>query len=162
MDIKQLILSNLSQSDFVVSSYLADLSPDELLERPVPGANHIAWQLGHLISSERHLVNQAVPDRMPPLPAGFAERHTKQTAGGDDPAAFLSKQEYLAVAGQVRAAALSLLEGLQPSDFDRPVTKVPPFAKTVGDTFLLVGNHWLMHAGQWAVVRRKRGRAPLF
>ena len=26
----------------------------------------------------------------------------------------------------------------------------------------LAGTHWLMHAGQWAVVRRQLGRPPLF
>jgi hypothetical protein len=32
----------------------------------------------------------------------------------------------------------------------------------VGDVFSMQGGHLLMHAGQWAVVRRKLGRKPLF
>jgi hypothetical protein len=32
----------------------------------------------------------------------------------------------------------------------------------VAGIFLMQGTHWTMHAGQWAVIRRKLGRAPLF
>ena len=28
--------------------------------------------------------------------------------------------------------------------------------------FSLFGSHWLMHCGQWAVVRRELGRKPIF
>ena len=62
MDVRAAITAALSQSDIVVNVYLEDLKPDELLVRPAPKANHIAWQLGHLIASERYLVI-AAPDR---------------------------------------------------------------------------------------------------
>ena len=126
------------------------------------GANHIAWQLGHLIGSERYLVEQAVPGKMPPLPEGFAARHNKEAAANDDPAAFLRKEEYLALARQFRAATLAVVGDLPDSAFDQPVSKVPPFIKTAGELFLFLGPHWIMHAGQWAVIRRTLGRAPLF
>jgi hypothetical protein len=32
----------------------------------------------------------------------------------------------------------------------------------VGALFSVEGSHWLMHAGQWAVIRRQLGRKPLF
>jgi hypothetical protein len=141
---------------------LADLTPAELLARPCPGGNHIAWQLGHLIAAERGLVEKALPGKMPPLPAGFAERHTKETAALDDPQAFLTKDEYLALARQVRAAVQQIIGDLPAGEFDKPVAKVPPFIKTVGELFLFLGPHWTMHAGQWAVIRRVLGRPPLF
>lgn len=162
MDIKQGIVSNLNGSDFLVNAYLADLTPQELLTRAVPNSNHIAWQLGHLISSEKFLVDKAVPGKMDNLPEGFAERHTKETSGVDDPGKFLSKEEYQRVAKQVRAGTLRIVQNLSPADFDRAVTGVPPFCKTVGETLLFIGGHWLMHAGQWTIIRRKLGRAPLF
>jgi uncharacterized damage-inducible protein DinB len=162
MDIKQAIRANLAASDFLVQGYLADLTDAELLARPCKGANHIAWQLGHLIAAERHLIEQAAPGKMPALPAGFAERHKKETAALDDAKAFLTKAEYLALAKQIRAAALDIVAGMSEADFDKPVTKVPPFIKTAGELFLFLGPHWTMHAGQWAVTRRSLGRAPLF
>jgi hypothetical protein len=45
-----------------------------MLTRPVPGANHPAWQLGHLIVAETNAVNLVKPGAMPELPAGFGDR----------------------------------------------------------------------------------------
>ena len=107
MNAKDSIRTSLNIADFMVQSYLADITPQELLTRPAPDANHIAWQLGHLISAECRLVEAAVPGAMPQLPAGFAERHTKDTAASDNRADFLSKDEYLNLAkdGSSRHAA---------------------------------------------------------
>jgi hypothetical protein len=162
LDIKQAIKANLASADFIVNGYLADLTPAEMLARPVPGANHIAWQVGHLIASERYLADKAAPGKAPALPEGFAERHKKDTAGNDRPEDFLSKDEYLKVWKDVRNGTLAVVDSLSAGDFDQPVTGVPPMLKTVGETLLFVATHWVMHAGQWAVTRRKLGRAPLF
>ena len=163
MDIKDAIRTTFEMSDLLVEAYLADLTPQELLTRPAPDANHVAWQLGHLIASERHLVEAGVPGSMPPLPAGFEERHGEDMARSDNPADFLSKEEYLKLAQDVRAATLQTLDKLSPADFDKPASgKVPPFVHKVGDCFLTVGGHWGMHTGQWVVLRRKLGRPRLF
>lgn len=162
MDIKQAIASSLAQADFVVQAYLADMKDGDLLVRPIPGSNHIAWQLGHLISSECFLVEKVAPGKFEPLPAGFSEAHQKDTAAIDDAGKFLTKEEYQRLAGQVRATTLRIVEEMTPGDFDQPVEKLPPIVKTAGDLFLFVSMHWLMHAGQWAVIRRKLGRPPLF
>jgi hypothetical protein len=163
MDFKDAIRASLGMSDFLVNRYLEDITPQEMLVRPAGDANHIAWQIGHLIQSERHLVEAAVPNSMPPLPAGFAERHTKDTAASDKPGDFLSKDEYLRIAKDVRAGTLKVLDSLSEADMDKPVTgRVPPFVKRAGDAFVLIGNHWSSHAGQWVVVRRKLGRPRMF
>src|SRR4051812_12747094 len=123
-------------ADFMIESYLSDITPQEMLVRPVPDANHLAWQLGHLISAECRLVDSAVPGAMPQLPAGFAERHTKDTAKSDKPSDFLSKDEYLNLAKTVRGATLHALERISDADLDKPVTgRVPPFIKRGGDCF---------------------------
>ncbi len=79
MDIKQAIQTNFSLQEFVISAYLADLSQAEWLTRPVPGVNHIAWQVGHLITAEWGLVGKVLPGRMDPLPAGFAASSVQGT-----------------------------------------------------------------------------------
>jgi hypothetical protein len=132
MDIKQAITATLAHSDAICDAYLADLTPAELFARCVPGVNHIAWQVGHLIASEYHLAATAAPGTPNPMPAGFAERHKKPAATCDDTAAFCSKEEYRAIGKQVRAATLKTVEGMSAADFDRPVTGVPPFCKTAG------------------------------
>ena len=53
MTAKDVLKNALKSNHEILSMYLSDLSDADLLVRPAPGANHIAWQLGHLIYSER-------------------------------------------------------------------------------------------------------------
>lgn len=141
----------------VLGMYLGDLSDADLLVRPVPGANHTAWQLGHLIFAEQYLLAKLPGVSYPPLPAGFAEKHSKETAGADD--GFLTKAQYLELFNQMRAATLAAVEKLSDADLDLPNTgPVAQFAPTFGRLLLLQSNHTLMHGGQITVVRRKLGK----
>ncbi|HEX5472725.1 MAG TPA: DinB family protein, partial [Lacipirellulaceae bacterium] len=76
MNAKDAIRTSLRIADFMMENYLTDITPPELMIRSAPNANHLAWQLGHLISAEYRLVDAAAPGSMPALPPGFAERHT--------------------------------------------------------------------------------------
>jgi len=151
-------------ADFFVESYLSDITPEEMLKRPAPGANHVAWQLGHLISAETRLVEAAKPGSMPLLPEGFAERHSKDTAASDNPKDFLSKDEYLKLSKTVREGTLRTLESLSEADLDKPPAsgRVPPFVKRAGDCLVVAAGHWVLHAGQWVVLRRELGRERKF
>jgi hypothetical protein len=100
------------------------------------------------------------PGTMPPLPAGFAEKYTKDTATSDNAASFLKKAELLKVFEEQRAGTLKALEKQSDADLDKPTGVA--YAPTVGAMFSMQGTHWVMHAGQWAVVRRQLGRKPLF
>ena len=75
MNTKQAILSNLNQSDFFASAYLADLTDKDLLARACPGGNHIAWQLGHLIQTEQYFASQFAPGNAPVLPGEIGRAH---------------------------------------------------------------------------------------
>lgn len=148
--------------EFVAMAYVGDLSDEDLMQRTVPGVNHIKWQLGHLIGSERQMIEAMFPGTMPALPAGFEAMHSKETAGSDDPKAFLSKDEYLKLYGEVRAGTMAALAKLGDADLDKPGPEFTrQYAPTVGAVFQLQPQHWMMHAGQWAVLRRKLGRPPI-
>jgi hypothetical protein len=163
MDTQQALKSAINGGQHLVESYLADLSDADLLVRPIPGTNHIAWQLGHLIAAENMMLEAVRPGSMPKLPAGFKEKHDKKTAGSDDPKAFLTKAEYLDLFKQQRAGTLAVLETMSDEELSK---ESPPslrsFLKRIGDVFAMQGTHWVMHAGQWAIIRRKLGRPPLF
>jgi hypothetical protein len=147
-----------------LNMYLSDLSDADLLVRPVPNANHIAWQLGHLIGAEKQVVNMVLPDvRFPDLPPGFAEKHTKETATKDDPSAFYTKAEYLRLYSAMRETSIAAIGKLADADLDRPNTsRMAKFAPTVGLHLLMVAEHTTMHSGQFTVVRRKLGKPVLF
>src|SRR5262245_8826536 len=147
MNTREAIKLAIDFGDMVSQSYLKDLTDKEMLHRPCPGANHINWQVGHLISAENMMMSKAVPGSMPPLRAGFAEKYTKDTSTSDDPNAFLKKDELLRVYKQQRAATLAALEKTPDEKLDGPSGF--DFMPTVGGIFSMQGSHWLMHAGQW-------------
>ena len=163
MNSREAIRLGIDSANMICQGYLGDLTDPELLMRPVPGANHIAWQLGHLLVSEHDMVEGACPGSMPALPAGFADKYKPDASKLDSPDAFHSKSVYMNVFEQQRAGTFQALEKLSDGDLDKPAPeKFRSFLKSVGDLFVMQGTHWLMHAGQWAVLRRKLGRKPVF
>ncbi|MEZ6094190.1 MAG: DinB family protein [Pirellulaceae bacterium] len=75
MNSRQAIKLNLDMADMITQGYLGDLTDSDLMHRPDPKCNHIAWQLGHLISSDNQMVNQVFPGTISALPDGFNERY---------------------------------------------------------------------------------------
>ncbi len=163
MNAREAIKTSMDTPQMIAMAYLGDLSDEELLVRPVEGANHIAWQLGHLIASEHQLIEAVCPGTMPALPEGFAEKYSKETASSDDPADFHTKEELLGAHEQQRAGTIAALENLSDEDLEKPAPEqLQRIAKNVAGIFLMQPTHWTMHSGQWAVIRRKLGRPPLF
>lgn len=161
MQAKDAIKSALNSTQHMLEWYVSDLSDADLLVRPVPGANHIAWQLGHLVGAEPFLMRTEVPDAAyPDMPAGFADQHSKDTAGSDT--GFRSKAEYVEWTKKMRNATLAVLDKLSDADLDRPSTgRMAKVAPRLADLFLLIANHTMMHTGQFTVVRRKLGKPVL-
>jgi hypothetical protein len=161
---KDVIKTALDSNRSMLTMYLSDLSDADLLVRPAPGANHIAWQLGHLIAAEANFVLPNLPGGVAAeLPAGFAEQHTKETSTKDSPADFRKKEEYLALLNKVRAATLAALAKVPDADLDRPTNeKLAAYAPNVAALFLIAATHDMMHGGQFTVVRRKLGKPVLF
>lgn len=163
MNAREAIKLSIDSAKFITLEYLADLSDDDMLKRPHPDCNHIKWQVGHLISAEHQMVNGVCPGSMPDLPDGFADRYTKETAASDDADAFDSKADLRQLLEDQRAATLQALSSLSDEDLDKPAPEeMQGYAPTIGDVFSLQGGHWMMHAGQWAIIRRQLGRPPLF
>src|SRR6476620_4806921 len=112
MNVKNALKIGIDTGRFISVGYLEDLTDQELLHRPAKGANHINWQLGHLIQSENEMINIVAPGAMPPLPAGFAEKYTKDTASSDEASKFLKKAELLKVFEEQRDATLKAIDKL--------------------------------------------------
>ena len=159
MNTKDTIRETLNLSHFILKSYVGDLTDADLMRRPGPGCNHIAWQLGHLIASECSLLNGIQAGSAPSLPAGFEDQHSKAKATGDDPKQFHTKAQYLELTEKVHAATLALLERFPEADFAKPAPE--NFRKmfpTMGNMFILIATHPMMHAGQVVPVRRALGK----
>lgn len=158
MNATDAIRSTVDMSSAIIDSYLKDLEDKDLLVRPVSGMNHMAWQIGHLIGSERHFVELVKPGSCPPLPADFAEGHGRDKFNEDDPSKFYPVARYQELWGLQRQVSLAVLDALSDEDLDRTDESFPPFASTVGALMNMIGLHPLMHAGQFVAVRRSLGK----
>ena len=159
MNAKEVIRDLFRTTDYMVTEYLKDLSDADLLVRPVPEANHIAWQLGHLINSEVQM-HKAIPGAATMvLPAGWSAQYTKETSRAESPASFLTKAEYLSTYRKVRAHSLEVLASLPEPILDKPTEgRLASIAPSIGSLFALIAYHPMMHVGQFVVVRRKLGK----
>jgi hypothetical protein len=162
MQAKDVITQVFEMCNRITRSYIDDLSDADLLVRSVPAANHIAWQLGHLLNSTNRMLT-GLGQAAPKLPAGFAEAYTKETSKSDDPARFASHAQYTALLDQTRTAVLAAIAATPESALDKPGPEaMRDYAPTVGAVLTMLGQHWLMHAGQFVPIRRKLGKGPLF
>jgi DinB superfamily len=152
---KDIINKTLDMSDFILKSYVGDLSNADLKLVPIEGMNPIALQLGHLISAERMFAEMIKPESSPPLPSGFDEAHSLKDREGDD-SRFLGKDAYMKLYEAQRAATKAVIDGVPDSELgDSRGGKLPEWAPTVADVLNMAGAHALMHLGQFVAVRRK-------
>ena len=62
-----------------------------------------------------------------------------------------------------RAGTIALLDKLSDDELNRPSPeKVQQLGPTVGAVIAAQSAHWMMHAGQWVIVRRQVGKPALF
>jgi hypothetical protein len=156
--------ANLESTRSMLEMFVADFSDADLQVRPVPNANHAAWQIGNVIAGDMFMVQAVLPDaEFPELPQGFADRHGSKGAAIDGPEGLLTKDEYLGLLKSTRAATIASLDGLTDADLDRPTEgSVAAYAPTLGMIYLMAASHTLMHAGQFSVIRRVLGKPVLF
>ena len=153
---KEMILATINSSDQILGAYLDGLSDADLLVRPVPGMNPIAWQLGHMIAAERGMVEKVRPGVSPALPVGFDEAYSTDAAKKGEFTGMLPLADYLALAKTQRAASLQVIESL--SDADLEAASGVEYAPNVAAMMNMVGVHVLMHLGQFVAVRRVLGK----
>jgi uncharacterized damage-inducible protein DinB len=163
MQTKDAIKLALKSTNDFLNMYLSDLSDDDLKVRPAPTANNIAWQLGHLISSEHSMMEVMPGTKYPELPAGMKDGYTKKTASTSPPTGYLKKAEYLDLMNKMRAVTIAQVERMTDAEFDKPMSgQMAQWAPTLGALLMLTANHTMMHAGQFTVVRRMLNKPVLF
>jgi uncharacterized damage-inducible protein DinB len=119
--------------------------------------------MGHLISSAASFYNGLPGVMKVELPAGFAEKHKKETAAIDTPSAFFTKAQYLELFDKVEGAILKALEASSDAELDTPTEgPMASFAPTRGAMFVVMATHPTMHMGQFSVLRRKLGKPLIF
>jgi uncharacterized damage-inducible protein DinB len=156
---RDLLKSLVKSNDGMMNTYLGDLSDADLLVRPAPGANHIAWQLGHLINAEQSLAKYLPGATGIELPPGWGEKYSSEASRSDATTGYLTKTQYLELYKKSRDNLVKTIDRFSDQDLDKPTEgRLSQMFPTVGELLMLVANHPLMHAGQIVVVRRKLGK----
>src|SRR5262245_51795255 len=160
---KEVLKIALTSTQNLLNWYLSDLSDEDIQLRPVPGANNIAWQMGHMVIGEAFLLKDLPGATYPELPASFKDQYNNDSAKSAPPAGYLKKSEYLEVFNKFRSASIANVDRLSDADLDKPTQgSMAKFAPKLVDLVILVANHVLMHAGQFTVVRRALNKPVLF
>src|SRR5579864_7157813 len=107
MQAKEALKSTLTSTRDLLGWYVSDLSDQDLTVRPVPNANNIAWQMGHLIEGEIHLGSDLPGASYPPIPASIKGKYDKASASGQPSGGYLSKNAYMELFNQARTATLA-------------------------------------------------------
>lgn len=166
MGSKNLLQHALIQAHWVTEKLLEDMTEADLFARYAPQANHLAWQLGHLIQAECHylgvLDSQLGTSFSTSLPEGFAQKHTNETAASNNPADFCDRETYLKLFNQQRQASLAALAAVSESDLEKPLDEPTILFSNVEQVFYLIACHEVMHSGQITAVRRQVGRPVAF
>ena len=138
---------------------------DAPLTSPTPkGGNHPLWVLGHLAYGEANITNDLILGETNPL-AEWKDIFGGGTEPVTDADHYPPFDDLAAKFEEVRARTLSLLNGLTDDDLDKPSKGCPDdlkdFFGTVGQCFLVLALHPMMHHGQVADARRAIGRKPM-
>jgi len=135
-----------------------------LTQSTAKGGNHPLWILGHLTYAEANIVNHIIQGNENPQ-IGWKEMFgsgLEPTTAASD---YLPWDEVRQKFDEVRTHTLSVLDGLSEEDLDAPSKNCPPEREalfgTVGQCFLVLTLHPMMHYGQVADARRSLGRKPL-
>jgi hypothetical protein len=158
------LLADLISRDYgLLEMTLADFSDADLFVRPVPGANHAMWQLGHLATSTAFFAAAIPGGKSPEIPADWKDKFGKGASTADDPKAFPSRAEVMKALAASKDAVLAATKNLKWEDLEKSgPDQLKSFAPTIGHLVHVIGSHWTMHVGQFQVIRRKLGKPVLF
>ena len=143
-------------SDFLVKM-VSDLSPEEWLRRPGENQNHIAWIVGHVVWTRKHLLNRLGTEWSQPWLDSFA-----RGAKCADDAAYPSSDALLDAWREVSGVLAHALDNASEEALSKPASKGPPSldGKESGIvSFLAV--HETYHIGQASYLRSWLGHKGL-
>lgn len=156
----------MEMTDQSTARIVEDLRSSALLQ-PMPGkgngGNHAMWIVGHLAVIEGDIPAIVFGEQNPVehwRPLFGIGTQPKNEAGAYPPF-----DEVLARYRDLRARNLKLLDEIGDAGLDRAPRAVPAgfetMMRTIGQTFLLITLHNMVHYGQVADVRRAAGKQPL-
>lgn len=157
-----LIRGALTMGDKVTSKFADDLRDAPLTRVVTPHGNHPLWIMGHLAFIEG-AISQVMFGESNPAGA-WEPLFGMGSTPTDNAADYPSYDEVLKTYRDLREKNVAKLEEVGEDGLDAAPKAVPPGfeneMRTIGQTYLTIAMHQMLHAGQLTDVRRAAGRKP--
>ena len=148
----------------VLERMLAATPREDWLHQPFPGANHVAWTLGHLAWTD-DLVLGMVTGAGTGLPGGdaWAARFSWRTTPPSTAAELPPADELVATLEDRRAAFRRWFSSRPPAELDAATpSELVGWCPVIGALPAAMAAHEGMHVGQIGLLRRCSGKDGLF
>jgi uncharacterized damage-inducible protein DinB len=134
--------------------------------QPAEGVSHLAWQVGHLASSQYRLALERIRGKQPEDERLISQRvmasFVRETVPNPDPLANPSPEHLRQVFDRVHRQVMHELQALTDEELlERPLMPHPLFDTKLG-SLLWCAQHEMLHAGQIGLLRRLLGYKPLW
>lgn len=145
--------------------FLDTIDDADWFRQPFTGANHVAWQVGHLAIAEYGLVAGEVLGcrigRSTVVSADLQALFRRGSTPQLDQSMYPLPSELRSVFQRVHEEVLTGLVGLPDDRLEEPAAFGHPLVENKLDALHLCARHEAIHTGQIAMLRRAFGAGPL-
>ena len=141
--------------------YLRDFPEDKYTHQPWPGANHVAWALGHLMVTDNWVLTTFGGANRDP-DGKLSELYGMGSRPTDEPARYASPADLRGQLERVQAELLRHVERMGEAELLQPCAgELAEFAPDKLGLLFQMAWHEGMHAGQIVAIRKALGLAPV-
>ena len=145
---------------------LDTIDPADWFRTPAGGVTHVAWQVGHLATSQYATCLKRVrgerPDDVRFLPAAFVPLFGRTSVADPDPGKYPPAAAIRATLDRVHERVLAELPAFPDADLDAPLDVPHRLCRTKIEFIRWCSAHEMIHAGQIALMRRLFGQKPIW
>ena len=164
MKVNEMLIDQIESIREMTLSTFAYLGPHEHFFQPAAGVNHPLWLLGHIATSEDHLILEFCNGQ-----GLLSERYNELLGMGskllDDVSGYPAADEILGRLDLIHEAAVDYIRSADEAEFDKAPRCFDRFDERAAAMFATRGrciwfhaHHEAMHAGQLAYLRRLTGK----
>ena len=164
MEAKDLLINRLEVARHWTASLLKDIEPSAWFDPPGPGLGHAAWQAGHLAASQIMLLHvRCLGKKFPDCaPAEYQKLFARGSTPVADAKAYPPLSTIRDFFDRTQKECLEMIRAMPVAELDKPAGAEPhPMFSDKAGAISTLTMHECFHAGQIALIRRLRGKAPL-
>lgn len=154
------IVTQLRASQTLLHRMVDDLKPEEFDRPPCPGANTVAWMLGHLVRTERRILGFWGVE-VPKLAEGFDDQFAPTRKPAVEQPNYGDPKTLIAEFDRHRELLISAVASANADRLNQPLANPHPLFSTLGAAAAFMALHVVMHTGQISILRRMLGYSPV-